>query len=90
MITHVRSTQTIVSWIYLDYIDSIANVYISPTGAEANLDVQYMIALAQNVPMTYYYDAAADSFLDWITAIANEANPILINSVSYGSTESAL
>lgn len=57
--------------------------------AEANLDVQYMMAVSQVTPMTYYYDGASDSFTDWITSLANMQNPPLINSVSYGSTETS-
>lgn len=60
------------------------------TCAEANLDVQYMIAISQGTPTTYWYEPAADSFLAWITAVADSDSPPLVNSISYGSTESAL
>lgn len=58
--------------------------------AEANLDVQYLIGLAQNVPTTYWYDGASDSFFDWITAVAASPSPPLVNSISYGAIEPEL
>jgi tripeptidyl-peptidase-1 len=59
--------------------------------AEASLDVQYMMAVAQNVPMTYWSIDASDQtpFLDWIVAVSNSKNPPLVHSVSYGEVENA-
>jgi tripeptidyl-peptidase-1 len=55
---------------------------------EANLDVQYMMALSQDTPMTYYYeDDGDDPFLAFAEAIAAEKAPPLVNSISYGSIE---
>ena len=56
---------------------------------EANLDVQYMMAVAQNVPTTYYYWTGSDVWLDWIESVANLANPPDVFSISYGSYEAA-
>lgn len=52
--------------------------------AEANLDVQYMMGVSQNVPTTYWY---ADTFLGWIHTVADTTNPPLVHSISYGSIE---
>jgi tripeptidyl-peptidase-1 len=58
--------------------------------AEANLDVQYLIAVSQGTPTTYWYEDAADSFLAWIQAVAETENPPLVHSISYGSIEDEL
>jgi len=58
--------------------------------AEANLDVQYMIAVSQVTPTTYWYEDATDSFLAWIKAVASTENPPLVHSMSYGSIENEL
>eukprot|EP01040_Poterioochromonas_malhamensis_P002533 gene2533-2694_t len=58
--------------------------------AEANLDVQYLIAVAQGVPTTYWYDGATDAFLDWIQQVADTENPPLVHSISYGAIETSL
>ncbi|KAL6080160.1 Prokumamolisin, activation domain containing protein [Balamuthia mandrillaris] len=57
------------------------------TCAEANLDVQYMMAIAQEATTTYWsIDASAqDPFLDWILALYKTSNPPLVHSISYGS-----
>jgi tripeptidyl-peptidase I len=57
---------------------------------EANLDVQYLMAISQVTPTTYWYDGATDSFLDWIQAVASSENPPLVNSISYGATETSI
>lgn len=56
--------------------------------AEANLDVQYMMAVSQVTPTTYWYeDNQVDPFTAWIIDVANSENPPLVNSISYGSIE---
>jgi len=55
---------------------------------EANLDVQYIMAVAQNSPTTFWsVGSAGDIFLNWILAVANMTNPPLVHSMSYGSIE---
>lgn len=57
---------------------------------EANLDVQYMMAVAQNIPTVYFYDpdASDDTFLlGWAEELLNMPNPPLVNSISYGAAE---
>jgi tripeptidyl-peptidase-1 len=58
--------------------------------AEANLDVQYLIAVSQVTPTTYWYEDATDSFLAWIQAVADTENPPLVHSISYGAIEPEL
>jgi len=54
---------------------------------EANLDVQYIMAIAQNSPTTYWSidSNSQDPFLDWVVALGNTTNPPLVHSISYGS-----
>lgn len=56
---------------------------------EANLDVQYIMAVSQNVPTTYYYIDlySANGWLDWITQVADMADPHKVFSISYVSGE---
>jgi tripeptidyl-peptidase I len=56
-----------------------------PNGCiEANLDTQYIMGLAQNVPTTLWYDGnETELFLDWIIQLENSENPPLVNSISY-------
>jgi tripeptidyl-peptidase-1 len=56
---------------------------------EANLDVEYLTAMAQGAPTTFWAVAGnGDVFLNWIVAVANTTNPPLVHSISYGSIES--
>jgi len=54
--------------------------------AEANLDVQYILGIAQNAT-TWFWSTSSegDIFLEWIEAVASTPNAPLIHSVSYGS-----
>jgi tripeptidyl-peptidase-1 len=58
----------------------------SRSGVEAVLDIEYIKAVAGNVPLTVVYDAKY-SLLDWCTQITNLDNSPLIHSVSYGNDE---
>lgn len=56
--------------------------------AEANLDVQYIMAMAPGSPLTYWYDSNFQApFEDWIEQVAADENPPLVNSISYGGPE---
>lgn len=57
---------------------------------EANLDVQYLIAVSQTTPTTYWYEDAIDSFLAWIQEVAATENPPLVHSISYGGIETEI
>jgi tripeptidyl-peptidase-1 len=66
---------------------------ISPNSCvEANLDVQYIMALAPGAATTFWSIATTsqDPFLDWIEALSSASDPPLIHSISYGSIESEL
>jgi tripeptidyl-peptidase-1 len=56
--------------------------------SEANLDVQYIMAVAQGAT-TWYWNAPADlePFTEWIFAVNDLENPPLVHSVSYGNYE---
>ena len=53
---------------------------------ESNLDVQYIMAVSQNTPTTYYY-YDGNSWSDWITTVADTEDPANVYSISYGSYE---
>jgi len=56
---------------------------------EAELDVEYILAMAQNAPLTYWSikNENGDIFLDWIQAVAKVTNPPQVFSISYGGPE---
>jgi Pro-kumamolisin, activation domain len=56
---------------------------------EANLDVQYIMAVCQKSPTTHWY-TDENSFANWLLAVANNANPPLVISISYGASEEAV
>ncbi len=58
--------------------------------AESNLDVQYVMAIAQNVPTIYWYVPDRNNFIDWmdfVTVAASSANPADVYSISYTTYE---
>jgi len=58
---------------------------------EANLDVQYITAVAPGIPTTFWYVAESNSlYYDYLVAVANQVNPVLVHSISYGSLEREL
>ncbi len=73
---------------------SANNACAGPDGfnkcGEANLDVQYIMAVSQVTPTVYYYWSSANFMLDWVTAMADSDDPPLVNSVSYSSYEVAI
>ncbi|KAJ7580208.1 subtilisin-like protein [Mycena floridula] len=62
----------------------------SQAGVEANLDIQYTVGLATNVPTTFVTvgtrtkDGADEGFLDIITALLGETTPPQVLTTSYG------
>jgi tripeptidyl-peptidase-1 len=56
---------------------------------EANLDVQYITAVARSVPTIYYYWTGEDVWLDWIIQVADMEDPPDLFTISYGSYELA-
>jgi tripeptidyl-peptidase-1 len=56
------------------------------SGVEAVLDIEFMKAVAPEVPLTVVYSSKY-SLLDWCTGITNLENSPLVHSVSYGNDE---
>lgn len=58
--------------------------------AEANLDVQYMMGIAQNCE-TWYWSISDDEdpFIAWAHQVTDTENPPLVHSISYGGDESS-
>jgi hypothetical protein len=54
---------------------------------EGNLDVQYIMGVAQNVPTIYWYSTGSDPFLSWILQVSSATQPPLVNSISWGEFE---
>ena len=67
-------------------VDDNTCKYLGYECGEASLDIQYIIAQAQDVPTTYW---ACDecSFALWIADVADTASPPLVHSISYGQDE---
>eukprot|EP01031_Cornospumella_fuschlensis_P032428 gene32428-39213_t len=60
--------------------------------SEGNLDIQYIMGIAQVTFSIYWYVAETqtqDPFVAWITDVADEENPPQSNSISWGSNEFA-
>ena len=58
------------------------------TCGEADLDVQYAMAMAQGSPMTFWYiNNDTSPFVAWAEAVAAEKTPALVHSISYGEIE---
>lgn len=65
--------------------------YLNPDNCmEADLDVQWIMAVAQDSPTTFWSIANSDQspFYDWSVAVGNDPNPPLVHSISYGDIES--
>merc|ERR1712166_657942 len=54
---------------------------------EANLDVQYITAVAPKVPTTFWYVTKTTSFYEYLVAVAQQKEPVLVHSISYGAPE---
>lgn len=62
-------------------------------GVEGNIDMQWIQAMGNNVPVTYWATPGGDPatahepFLEWLLELANSSNPPLVHSLSYGENE---
>ena len=59
---------------------------------EGNLDLQYLMGMAQSVPTKYYHQPnnVGNVFVSWITTVSTQ-NPVpTVNSISWGSFEASL
>ena len=59
------------------------------TCTEANMDVQYLMAISQRSPTTNWY-TDSNSFANWLFLVANFVNPPLVLSISYGAPENTV
>ena len=59
---------------------------------EANLDLEYITAIAQKVKTTAWYvdDTTSDPFSSWIVQMANSKDPPYVMSLSYGTYEGSM
>jgi tripeptidyl-peptidase-1 len=59
--------------------------------AEANLDIQYIMAVGGNIDTVYYYDDSEAGFMvQWAMDIGNREDAPLVTSISYGAPEMEL
>ncbi|GAM28939.1 hypothetical protein SAMD00019534_121150 [Acytostelium subglobosum LB1] len=67
---------------------------VTNPGAEASLDIQYLMGLAPGFNTTFYSVGGTvngqEPFLEWITDVLNDNNIIHVHSVSYGDDENTL
>ena len=71
----------------------LANDEADP-GGEAQLDVEYIMGLAQGAETYFYsfgdlnpYDSNNEGFLSYLYYVGNQTNPPLVHSLSYGDVE---
>eukprot|EP00657_Telonema_sp_P-1_P000783 TRINITY_DN1152_c0_g1_i1.p1 TRINITY_DN1152_c0_g1~~TRINITY_DN1152_c0_g1_i1.p1 ORF type:complete len:214 (+),score=63.23 TRINITY_DN1152_c0_g1_i1:270-911(+) len=59
---------------------------VEKAGVESLLDIEYISAVANPIPLTVYYSADY-SLLNWIKTVGSTPNPGWVHSVSYGNDE---
>ena len=59
------------------------------TCMEANMDIQYLMAISQVSPTTHWY-TDENSFAAWLLEVANYRDPPLVFSISFGAPESTV
>lgn len=68
--------------------DNDAQCVSSPSSCgESNLDLQYLMAVAQMSPTTYHHYSGNLAFLGWILEVADLDEPPLVHSISFGFNE---
>lgn len=58
--------------------------------SKGNLDMQYLMGIAQNTSTIYWYTAQSDTsdpLVDWITAVANTPAPPQVNIITWSTSE---
>lgn len=79
----------------LEGLDGGLDTQSSP-GIEADLDIQYTVGLATNVPTIFisvgdnFQDGALDGFLDIINFLLAQSNPPHVLTTSYGQNENSI
>lgn len=72
----------------LDPFNRTSDDCFSDTCYEGNLDLQYMMGVAQNTSTVFWHvDPGADPYVTWITDVADMADPPLVNCISWTSFE---
>jgi subtilase family serine protease len=74
----------------IDIGGDISNTCGDPGAAdctEGNLDIQYIMGVAQRTTSFYWYVRGANAYVNWITDVGEEVNPPTSNSMSWGSDE---
>jgi len=69
---------------------SAPNCYSANNCSEGNLDVQYIMGMAQKTTTIYWFEpsgTSTDPFILWILDVARSAHPLQTNSISYGTAE---
>ncbi|KAI0329366.1 subtilisin-like protein [Cubamyces sp. BRFM 1775] len=80
----------------VDSVDGGVNDQDGPSASEADLDIQYTVGLATDVPVVFIYvnwnttDGALDGYLDEVNQLLAEENPPQVLTTSYGAPETAL
>eukprot|EP00750_Incisomonas_marina_P018947 INCI3180.1.p1 GENE.INCI3180.1~~INCI3180.1.p1 ORF type:complete len:579 (-),score=115.44 INCI3180.1:537-2273(-) len=67
-------------------VDNVVGKDLPESGVEALLDVEYIAALSDDIPLTFYYQAEY-SLLKWAEGLSNDETAPLVHSVSYGNDE---
>eukprot|EP01041_Mallomonas_annulata_P002197 gene2197-4272_t len=57
---------------------------------EADLDVEFISGIAQNIPITMEYDSASAEYITWLSSIVNKATRASVYSISYSAPENWL
>ena len=57
---------------------------------EGNLDIQYIMGVAQDTKTIYHYVGDSNPFISYITAVSGDSDPPKVMSISWGSTEQAV
>jgi len=79
-------------------VDTIVNGHMNDTQCvasvssctEANLDVQYILAVAPRTQTSYWYDSDTGTFAAWLTKVMGTSSPPYVISISYGLEEQFL
>ncbi|OBZ77185.1 Tripeptidyl-peptidase sed3 [Grifola frondosa] len=77
-------------------VDDGSNDQSAPSVTEGDLDIQYTVGLATNVPVTYiavgmnYTDGGLDGYLDMINYLLAQDSPPQVLTTSYGFSESSI
>jgi tripeptidyl-peptidase-1 len=82
------------SFTHKDSVDKIVGPNSGLSGAEASLDIQYIMSLGANISTWFWstpgLHSGQEPFLEWIMAVGNTTDVPSVFSVSYGDDEDSL